>query len=194
VRLFAVALCVVALAAGCGGTEADRDASPGVPAEPPPTLAAADLPELTARTRALTLDLLAADSFAPDELAGVLREAGYLAGHEREFTGRTTSFDRVLTRSLRFADAAGARAYLAWLRQHPDEFLGASLPEPGPAVGEDGFVFALERCGTCKKELPTYLAAWRRGDSVAFLLAAGRGANRDRFDTLAALLDERIRT
>jgi hypothetical protein len=179
-------------AAACGGANDEPSANVAAAEAPPPTLGPEDLPELTGRYRVLRARDVAAEAFQPDELAVVLEEGGYVGGSEREFSGHTDSFDRVLARTLRFADGAGARAYLGWLEANPEGYLGFATAEPPPTVGEDGFVIELERCGTCKKELPTYVVAWRRDEVVAFLLAAGRGASRDRLDALAGALDARI--
>jgi hypothetical protein len=190
VGLRAVVAILAGLAlAGCGGTA--KEPSSAEPAAPV-TLETDAIPELSVRERDLAARDVAADSFRPDELAAVLADAGYVAGVEREFYGRSDRFDRVVVRTLVFGSVAGAQAYVDWLEAHPDEFLGISKAEPPPAFGEDGFAFSVVPCGTCKKQLPTMLIVWRHGPTVAFLLAAGRGADRARFDSLARLLDERI--
>lgn len=175
---------VLALAvAACGAQEEP------VADGPPPTLSAAALPELASRARTLDAEALAADALEPASLAALLAESGFETGREREFSGKTTTWDRVLARALRFQSAEGAEAYLAWLRTHGNDLLGRAVPATLGPPGDDGVAFVMARCGTCKKELPTFLAGWRRGDLVLFLLAAGSGGNPERFDELARDLD-----
>jgi hypothetical protein len=181
VRLAALIALALTLAVACGG---GTDA-----AEPPPTLPAEAVPGLVSRTRTLDATALAADSFAPDDLERVLEQAGYVGGSEREFTGRTETFDRVVARALRFASPEGADTYLAWLAGHAEEIVGQVEAEPALALGESNLLFSLVPCGSCKKELPTLLAAWRRDETVLFLLAAGRGASRESVSTLGRELD-----
>jgi hypothetical protein len=182
-------LCIVALvallAAGCrSGTGAES-----APEAPPATLPARALPDLTSRARTLDVSALAADALQPAALEALLRDAGYVMGSEREFSGKTRTFDHVVARTLGFADAAGADAYLDWLRRHGDDILGRAEPAGLSPPGGSGVVFRLARCGSCKKELPTFLAGWRRGDTVLTLLAAGSGADEARFSSLAGRLD-----
>ena len=167
-KAFAVMLLVLATM-GCGGAE---EAAP-----PPPTLEAGALPYLSARERPLDAEALAADSFQPVALASLLEEAGYRTGSEREFFGHSREFERVVARALAFRDAAGAQSYLDWVARNPDDFLGRSERETAPALGQGAVLFSLSRCDACKKQQPTYLAAWRRDATVAFLLAGGPGAD-----------------
>lgn len=183
----AIPLLVVALTlAGCGsdGPEA---------AVPPPTLSADALPELDSRPRILDVHALAADALEPGDLADLLVGAGFKTGREREFSGKTTSFDHVVARALRFGSASGAEAYLGWLRKHGDDLLGKAEPTRLAPPSASNVAFTLVRCGTCKKELPTFLAGWRRGNLVLSLLAAGPGVNADRFEVLAHELDGVLR-
>jgi hypothetical protein len=177
------------LIAGCGGTAEEEIAQAQAPT---PTLFAEALPELEARARTLDASQLAADSFDPDGLASLLASVGYLGGSEREFYGRSETFDHVVARTLRFADVVGAEAYLDWLRANADDFLGKATPQAPLAVGSSSLLFSLERCDVCKKQQPAFLAGWRRGPNVAFLLGQGAGASRDEFETLSRALDERI--
>ena len=185
--ILASVLGAAALAGGCGG-----DASPAAAPQPPPTLPADALPELSSERRLLDRAALAQDALAPRRLAEVLERAGYVRGAEREFFGHGETFDRVVARGLRFRSAEGAELYLGWVRSHGKDLLGSAEPRRPLGLGSSGVVLVLVPCGTCKKELPTYLAAWRRGDVVLSLLASGRGVNRARFAALAGKLDGRI--
>jgi hypothetical protein len=180
VRLFLLAT-VAALLAGCGTAEKT--------AGPPETLPASALPELASNARTLDADALAVDAFQPHELSQLLAEAEFEVGREREFSGRTRTFDHVVARTLRFENSAGADAYLDWLSRHGQDILGRVEPAKLTLPGDGGVAFTLFRCGTCKKELPTFLAGWRRGETVLTLLAAGSGANPQRFGALVGELD-----
>jgi hypothetical protein len=180
VKPFLAALALGLALAGCGA---------GEEAAPPRTLAAGALPELASSARTLDAAALSSDALQPEALASLLEEAGFEAGREREFSGKTKTFDHVVARTLRFESATGADAYLAWLRGHGKDILGRAAPAKLTPPGESGVAFTLARCGTCKKELPTFLAGWRRGELVLSLLAAGSGANPERFSALARDLD-----
>ena len=182
-RLTLLGLLLLAVAAGCGA--GDENAATPRPA----TLPASALPDLEQRARALPLGALAADSLKPEPLRQLLEESGYVTGSEREFSGKTRTFDHVIARTLAFEKPEGAEAYLGWLGTHGDDFLGRAQPEKLALPGTSGVAFTLAACGTCKKELPTFLAGWRRGATVLSLLASGSGANPERFGALARNLD-----
>lgn len=182
-RLLLSAFLLALAAAACGAEEA---APPAAPA----TLPAAALPELDSSARTLDAASLADEAFEPDALAALLAEGGYVTGREREFSGKAAVFDHVVARTLVFETQQGADAYLGWVRGHGDEVLGRAAPAKVRPPGEGGVAFTLERCGTCKKELPTFLAAWRREATVLTLLAAGDGADPASFSALAHELDE----
>jgi len=183
-RLTLFVLLVLAVAAGCGAGEENAPTTPG-----PPTLPASALPDLEQRARPLGLEALAADSLEPQRLRHLLEESGYATGSEREFSGKTPTFDHVIARTLVFEDVKGADAYLGWLGTHGRDFLGRADPANLSLPGNSGVGFTLAACGTCKKELPTFLAGWRRGATVLSLLASGSGANPERFGALARELD-----
>jgi hypothetical protein len=178
--LLPVALAV--LAAGCGGS---GTAAPDLPAP----LEASLLPQLSARDRDLPVGALAADAYAPEELASLLREGGYLGGRERELSGHTETYDHVVARTLRFSHPTGAARYVDWVAAHTLDLVGRTRPlEPLPA-GEDARLFELEPCATCKKQLPTLLAVWRRAGSVGYVLASGRDVDRATLAPLAGAVD-----
>ncbi len=144
--------------------------------------------ELPSDVRVLDADGVAADAAVPGPLAELLRRSGFLVASEREFHGHGERFDRVLARTLVFSDPAGAAAYVDWLASHPREILGATRRLRPLALGADAVLFRVRPCG-CRAELPTFLAAWRRGSTVRFLLAAGRGASPRTLLPIAAALD-----
>jgi hypothetical protein len=153
----------------------------------PRTLPASALPGLQSRSRALTVVALAAETIDHAGLRRVLEDGAYRAGSEREFFGRSTSFDHVTARVLRFDRAAGASRYLAWVRGHAAELLGSPRAVTALGIGRGGFLFRPHGCG-CHADRPTYLAAWRRGSLVATLQASGE-ASVLRVEKLARTLD-----
>jgi hypothetical protein len=174
---------VVAALAGCGGSGSDL----------PEPIKTSALPALEARDRDLPADTLAADAFEPAPLAGVLEAGGYTGGRERELTGHTPTFDHVIARTLRFADAAGADAYLGWVRGHTLDLVGRTRPLAPYPVGDRLLLFELKPCSTCKKQLPTLVAVWRRGGAVGYLLASGRDADRASVRPLVDAVDASLR-
>jgi hypothetical protein len=186
VRLCLPLLAALVLLAGCGSDGEERQPAP------PASLPGSVLPDLDSRARSLSAEALAADSYEPEALADLHDEAGFVSGSEREFSGKTRTFDHVVARTLVFEDAAGAETYLGWLRGHGEDFLGRVQPAKVTPPGESGVVFALAACGTCKKETPTFLAGWRRGSAVLTLLASGSGSNPERFSALAKQFDELV--
>lgn len=183
VRSVLPTLSLVVAIAGCG---ADKQPAPALP----DTLPAAALPGLDSRVRELDTRTLAADSLQPGALADLLAEAGYVAGREREFSGRSRTFNRVVARTLRFKEREGGERYLDWLRRHGRDLLGRAERVHLTTPGKSGVALTLVACGACKNELPTFLAGWRRGATVLFLLAAGPGANAERFSALVQQQDE----
>src|SRR4051794_17574858 len=106
---------LVVLAAGCGSS--GRSA-------PPPVLPAGAVPYLPSDHRSLDADTLAHDAQAP-ALASRLGDWGLRAAAERTFQGQSRRLQFVVSRTLVFADDRGARAFVAFVRAHPDAYLGA---------------------------------------------------------------------
>ena len=190
-RVALVLLAALVLTACGSGGEKTRTASSSDKA--PATLPASALPDLDTRARALDSEALADDSLDPDALGKVLAEAGYVTGSEREFSGKSRTFDHVVARTLVFESVAGADAYLDWLEGHAADFLGRAKASSVSIPGGSGVAFSLARCGTCVKEVPAFLAGWRRGNVVLWLLAAGSGASEARFHALAREADGVLR-
>jgi hypothetical protein len=183
-RLRAAFISALLLAvAGCGTDEPHTSTTPK-------TLPPAALPDLDSRARSLDARALAADALQPAALADLLGAAGYVAGREREFSGRSRTFNHVVARTLVFERAEGGERYLDWLRRHGQDLLGGAVPVRLATPGKSGVVLTLLPCGACNNELPTFLAGWRRGATVLSLLAAGPGANRGRFSALVDDQDE----
>jgi hypothetical protein len=175
---------LIAVLAGCG---ADEAATPL-----PPPLGSNVLPALTSRDRELPADVLAEDAFEQDELRGLLDEGGYAGGRERELSGHTDTFDHVIARTLRFDRPDGAAAYIGWVAAHTLDLVGRTRPLPPLPLGDESRLFELEPCSTCKKQLPTLVAVWRRGGAVGYVLASGRKADRSTVGPLAAQVDQSL--
>ena len=176
----AAVVAVTAGLTGCGGEEL------------PDPLPSSVAPGLEARDRALPADVLAGDAFDPDALTRLLDEAGYERGRERELSGHTDTIDHVIARTLRFSEPAGARSYLEWIDRHTIDLVGRTRPHDPLPLGEDARLFELEPCSTCKKQLPTWVAAWRRGDAVGYLLVSGRDADSVSMLPLARAVDRSL--
>jgi hypothetical protein len=176
-----VALAVVVLA-GCGGSGADL----------PAPIETTAVPGLESRDRDLPADVLAEDAFEPARLAPLLDDGGYAGGRERELTGHTATFDHVLARTLRFDGPAGADAYLDWVDAHTLDLVGRTRHLAPYRVAERAVLYELLPCSTCKKQLPTLVAVWRRGGSVGYVLASGRDADRASVKRLVDAVDASV--
>ena len=138
---------------------------------------------LNVAARTLDASVLADDALDREGLREVLRTAGFVGGTENEYSGRTKTFSHVISRVLQFRDVAGAEAYLGWLDANASDILGKVKSREPLAVGDGGTLFLEQGCG-CHSDLPTFLAAWRRGELVHTVLADGPGVDRKLFETL----------
>jgi hypothetical protein len=179
------ALATLVVLTACGGAPAPAASRP----TPPPVVPADLVRGLASDATVLDPEGVAADATDPGALAELLRRSGFVVASQREFHGMTPSFNRVVARTAVFRDERGADAYLSWIEAHPDALLGPSERLRPLPFGETSVLFALEPCGTCHAELPTYLAAWRREATVRLLLASGRQASRRTLMPIASALD-----
>jgi hypothetical protein len=178
----AAALVLAPLAGGCGANGgASGDAATAVQLGPP-------LVEgLKRNTRPLDREALVADALQREPLLAVLDEAGFRAGLEDEYSGRTDLYAHVVSRRLEFSHGDGAARYVDWLRNHAADLLGTTKPADPLNIGAGGFLTRDAGCA-CHSDLPTFLAAWRDGTRVRTLLADGPGVDRARFVALARQL------
>lgn len=161
--------------------------------EAPPRIPELPLVGMETELSSLTVERLARDASDPASLATLLEEAGFRSGSERTYAGPGERFSLAVTRVLSFDDADGAETYLTWLREHPSEFLGAVERLPPLDVPGSPFLTVHLPGGCCPKEVPIYLAAWRRGSSVVSLRVSGRGLERDVVRDLVIELDAVLR-
>jgi hypothetical protein len=159
----ALTLVAVILLAGCGG-----EASALLP-----TLPAGALPELSSSTEQVTLEDLASD-FGSDVQAKL--DWGFSRGSERVFQGESHRFDRVVSRTLEFDNAAGAQAYIDFFRSHLAAVFGTGTTASRlESKGRSGFLVDAASCA-CHRAEPTLAAVVSRGSRVSYLEVNGGGA------------------
>jgi hypothetical protein len=179
VHLVTMATLCACLAAACGGGGSET----GGATTNLPVLQA--VPGLAAQDRVLDTDALSHDAPVPS-LAQNLEKWGFLGGREREFKGASKTFTDVISRTLAFRAAAGARAYVAFVAAHAASYYGpGTVVQPVSSAGRSGFFVRGASCG-CHRETPILVTVvWQRS-RVSWLLVNGPGATRARAQALAA--------
>jgi hypothetical protein len=180
VQLFTTAIVFALLAGACGG--ASRSETGSATANLP---VLRTVPGLAGRDRALDVDALSHD--APvRSLAANLERWGFLGGREREFKGASRTFTDVISRTLVFRGAAGARAYVAYVADHAASYYGpGTVVRPVMSAGRPGFFVRGASCG-CHRESPILVTVVSQRSRVSWLLVNGPGATRARAQALAA--------
>jgi hypothetical protein len=159
----ALTLVAVVVLAGCGAKAA----------APLPTLPAGALPELKSSSQPVELEDLASD-FGGDIEARL--DWGFSRGVERVFQGESQRFDRVVSRTLEFTDAAGAQAYVHFFRSHlPAVFGTGTTASRLDSKGRSGYLVDAASCA-CHRAEPTLAALVARGSRVSYLEVNGGGA------------------
>jgi hypothetical protein len=112
------------------------------------------------------------------ELATALGDWGFVAGADRYFQGESRRLQVVDSRTLRFSDTRGARAYVGFMRLHADAILG-SFPvlRRFASGGRSGFLAVAQQC-QCHLANPALLAVLAHGAVVTWLEINGPGATR----------------
>ena len=173
------AACVLAVGAALTASACGSSATP-----PVATLAAHAVPGLPSTRSTLTPGFLARETQAAP-LRGQLRSWGFIAGARRYFQGESRTLQLVDSRTLRFRGAAGAAAFVGFLRTHLDSYVGSfARTRRYSAEGRSGFLAVAQAC-RCHLANPTYLAAVSAHGTVSWLEINGPGATRRE---LAALL------
>jgi hypothetical protein len=165
----AVALSV-ALAA-CGDDADERAAAP------PPALPAAAVPYLDSSARPLTAASVAKEAGVP-ELAGRLEAWGFDGGSRRYFQGQSRRLQVVDSRALRFRSAAGAAAFVRYVRSRPSEFLAGGGPAKDLEAGGRRGVLILGSPCSCHLATPVLTGVVADGPTVAWLEINGPRATR----------------
>ncbi|MGZ8617871.1 MAG: hypothetical protein ACXWYW_12275 [Actinomycetota bacterium] len=156
---------------------------------PPPVLPASALPRMTSDATPVDTDHLANEVTHPDDLRSLLDDAGFVRAAQRSFGGGRGAFSRVVARGLVFDVDAGAAAFVGWFGEHaPEEIITSERISPA-GVPEGVVVFRHLPDGCCHNDVPVFLAAWQRGESVLSLHAGGRRANVRAFVELIASYD-----
>jgi hypothetical protein len=179
---------------GCGTGAPSSESSTPTDSAPIPILPRTTLPGYVVNLTELDAATLSSDALDPEGLGAVLTRAGFQAGVERRFTARWKPLTEVEARVLRFRDAAGADAYVAWLGAHGIDLLGSGA-EPSAAPGFTGAIaFSHAPCGTCTKDPVQYLTAWTSGRYALTLLLGGPRAGRAAATPIADELNARVGT
>lgn len=158
----------------------------------PTGLPADALPGMESEGAVLGTRALARDALDPGVLERLLQDAGYVSGRQRIFSGPGERFSLAITRVLVFDSAEGAARYHSWLREHPEDLLGGAEMLDAPDLPGSPFLMAHLPGGCCPKEVPIYLTAWRRDDTVLFVRASGRRADPRSVEELAGDLDDSL--
>jgi len=160
------------------GLAAVATAAVVVTAAPLPLLSPSAVPGLSASTHGVGAHDLAADLAGGPRFERLLRTWGFAQGRERDFQGESHTLDRVVSRTLAFTGAAGARAYVDYVGTHATALYGTgSSASRDTSRGRTGFVLEAAACA-CHAASPTMLAVVARGARVTWLEANGGGVTR----------------
>lgn len=155
----------------------------------PPVLPASALPRMTSDTTSVDADHLANEVTHPDELRALLDDAGVVRAAQRSFGGGRGAFSRVVARGLVFETEEGAAAFVSWFGDHASQEIITSERISPDETPHGVIVFRHLPDGCCHNDVPVFLAAWQRGESVLTLHAGGRRANVRAFVDLIAAYD-----
>jgi hypothetical protein len=174
-RLAILGVLLLLAAVGCGHPASQR--APTVPARALPVLAASAVPGIPSVTIRLTAADLGKDAVIRG-LAAKISSWGYLAGRERTFQGESHRLTLVVSRALLFRSGAGARRYVAFVRQHQAAFFGVAAQArqlSGP--GGSGWLFMPPLCA-CHLANPALIGVLNAGARVIWLEINGPAATR----------------
>lgn len=167
---------------GCGSAASDPSSPPATTGLPQPTLDPKTLPGMTLSERALSAATLGREAAG---LAPQLASWGYVAGSEREFRSNGSLQD-VISRTLLFSSAAGARSFLGFVHAHPNTWLGTLQSSRAARLsgGRTGYVLSPVPCG-CHRETLLRLLVAAHGPRVTWLMVNGPRATTRRTLALA---------
>ena len=171
---------VVAPATACGGAA-------GAPAAaPPPVLPAAAVSYLPSQTATVTVVTLKDDAPSSD-VASRIGGFGFVRGAERSFQGESRRLQVVVSRTLLFRTATGARAFVSFVGTHAGAYVGqVPVVRPLTSEGRRGVQITAPACA-CHMANPMLLGVVSSGPRVTWLEVNGPIASPR---TLAALLLE----
>jgi hypothetical protein len=169
--LLAASLLTIAIAvAGCGRAPAHV---PGAGAgsrqlgAPSGVLPAATFTSLSVRTTSFSAADAQQDTTAR-HFAARLASWGYLGGWQRTFQGESRQLTLVVSRSMRFRTARGARAFVAFLHGEIGKFYPFALSRPISGSSQDGWLIEPPMC-SCHMATPLLAAVTERAGKVSWL-------------------------
>jgi hypothetical protein len=142
----------------------------------PPVLRASAVAYLPSHASRLTAQALAKDADLSSTEA-TLSRLGFVSGGQRVFQGPSKRrLQVVVSRTLRFRTAAGARGFVAFMHDHAGAFVG-EVPTLTPlrSGGRSGWLIAAPLCA-CHMAQPDLLAVVAGGRDVTWLMVNGPGA------------------
>ena len=151
---------------------ADSRPSPAAP----PVLPASAVAYLPSHGSRLTAEGLAKDADL-STTGATLSRLGFVSGGQRLFQGPSKRrLQVVVSRTLRFRTADGARGFVAFMHDHAGAFVG-DIPtlEPLRSQGRGGWLIVAPLCA-CHMAQPNLLAVVRGGRDVTWLMVNGPGA------------------
>jgi hypothetical protein len=150
-------------------------AAPTSPVAEMQVLSSSAVPGIPFVTRVLTAGALANDASIP-ALSENLRSWGYVDGRERTFQGESRHLMLVISRSLIFKDATGARDFVAFVQANYAAYFGGTTTlHPLLAQGRSGWLFAPPLCA-CHLANPAFIGVVDVGSSVVWLEINGPDA------------------
>ena len=154
-----------------------------------PVLGAAAVPGLPAKTRILSVALLAQDA-SIDGLARTVSGLGFVGGRERIFQGNSRQLTFVDSRALVFSSPAGAAQYLTFIHANAAAYFGSfvavrALTSPAGV----GWLFQPPPCA-CHMANPALVAIVREGDLLVWLEINGPAATEGALSLLLADVKE----
>jgi hypothetical protein len=169
--------------------------------EPPPHVSEAPsleaipaeaLPGHAARPVDLDARGVSADAIDVDALETLLKEAGFVAATQRQFSRTAGGRRLTLARVVVFETQEGAETYLRWLEDHVDEVIGMAESVPGLSVPDGTLVYVHEPNPCCHNETRLVLAAWKDGATVMTLEVGGQVVKTSIVPGLVSRLDAAI--
>lgn len=165
------AVCLAAIAAGCGQTAAATQ-----PPAPPPVLPAAAVSYLPSTAKPLTVVDLTHETTALGLAAGLGRW-GFVAGAQRLFQGPSKTLQVVVSRTLQFRSPAGAAAYVRYVHLNATAVFGAPpSQQPLIAGARHGWTITLAPCA-CHMATPALVGVASAGRRVSWLEVNGPTAS-----------------
>jgi hypothetical protein len=178
----ALALTAAALlaASACGSGSASSSSNP-----PPAVLPASAVPYLPSTAQVLDASSLAHQDALP-AVADKLSGWGFRGAAQRTFQGQSKHLQIVVSRTVQFDTAAGARAYLDYLRANANTVYGVSTQKPQSNRGRSGVVVHPQACA-CHMAAATFMGLLQDGSRVSYLSLTGPKASASLLQQLETL-------